>query len=325
MSKTKPKPSTARLRHDRTVWGVRITPDQKYLCSIGGKTLCVWDATTGQLRHQKSVTAGTDSVKGIALAPDGKRVASGVKKVTVLDVTTGKPVLQLEGHPRGEIWDVAYSPSGKWIATASGVNVHGADNSVALWDASTGENLARWPLKIGKQGIPCHTVAFSPDEKTLIAICEATCANPMIFSFDLATREEKARLELGEDEDLKRGMTFVGDRILVSISDKLRLLDAKTLKPCGELAIDTKSFAVAPDGKTLAAVSNDRETLTLHSFPSGDVIKTLQGLPWQWPEIRSVSFSVDGTRLAGGVNESVVVWDLRSGDVVLKPDVSPTA
>jgi WD40 repeat protein len=323
MSK-KPKTPVARLRHHGTVWGVRITPDNKHLCSIGGKMLSVWDATTGQLHHQKAMTASTDCLKGIALAPDGKRVASGVKKVTVLDVSTGKPALEIEGHPRGEIWDVAFSPSGRWIATASGVNVRGADNSVALWDAATGKNVARWPLKVGKDGIPCDQVVFSPDEKTLFALCDATCANSMIFAFDLVKKKQKAHVELGEYDSINRPVTFLGDGILVSISDKLCILDANTLETRDELAIETKSFALAPDGKTVAAISPDRDKLTLHSLPSGKLVKTFQG-PWDEPDIRSVSFSADGTRLAGGVNESVVMWDLRSGDVVLKPDAEATA
>ena len=68
--------------------------------------------------------------------PAGNRLALGSwdSTVTVLNVATVKPVLQLVGHTRG-VNGVAYSPNGRYIATTS------TDETVRVWDATSGQLL----------------------------------------------------------------------------------------------------------------------------------------------------------------------------------------
>jgi WD40 repeat protein len=68
----------------------------------------------------------------VALSPDGKTVAAGVRYGTVKlwDVPTGKE-RTLKGHV-GDVWGVAFTPDGKTLVTGDGDWNRPGD--VKLWD-----------------------------------------------------------------------------------------------------------------------------------------------------------------------------------------------
>ncbi|MFC1636202.1 WD40 repeat domain-containing protein, partial [Planctomycetota bacterium] len=70
--------------------------------------------------EQPSMTLGghSDVVFGLAVSPDGKRIASGSfdKTVKVWDASTGAELMTLQGH-NGAVYSVMFSPDGKRIAS----------------------------------------------------------------------------------------------------------------------------------------------------------------------------------------------------------------
>jgi len=89
----------------------------------------------------------------IAFNPSGRRLAlaSWDNTVTVLDVATAKPILELVGHTRG-VEGVAYGPSDRYIATTS------IDDTMRLWNASTGQL-----LEVDRDASAPSEPSFSPD------------------------------------------------------------------------------------------------------------------------------------------------------------------
>lgn len=116
-----------------------------------------WDWSSSRCHDTLKLRGG---VHAMATSPDGTRLA--VAGVTTIDGyrlaghgLAGKPV-PLRGHTR-RIECVEFSPDGTRLASAS------VDGTLRLWDATAGECLRTFALKLGGM----HWVTFAPDGLTL--------------------------------------------------------------------------------------------------------------------------------------------------------------
>jgi WD40 repeat protein len=168
-------PIGAPLRgHSSVVMGLAISPDGTKLASGGcsqfhyagnclvGEVL-VWDLTSRQMIAQ--MRESQTFTPGLAFSPDGSVLAYSdcdsievaaqclEGAVQIWDYQTGQLLDRYSGHT-GVIWSIDYSPDGKILATAS------ADNTVSLWDTSTGQPMGQ---RLTNHGGPVRRLTFSPD------------------------------------------------------------------------------------------------------------------------------------------------------------------
>ena len=124
-----------------------------------------------------SATAGKTSA---ALSPDGQTFVIGGEegKLELWKTHHSGPPTMLEGH-KGRIWSVAFSPDGKWIASASW------DGTIGLWQPN-GRNIR---FLRGHNGL-VWDVAFSRDGRTLASSGD----DATIKLWDLASMQESATL-----------------------------------------------------------------------------------------------------------------------------------
>ncbi|MCC6418954.1 MAG: hypothetical protein IT429_12030 [Gemmataceae bacterium] len=141
--------------HQKQVLTVAFSPDG-HLMATGGadNTLKIWDVpTTSPLR----ILDQNDAVNGLALSPDGTKLAAAGKDgvVGVFGTADGKRLFELKGHA-GPVNGVAFSVNNQILASA------GADATVRFWNATNGQPLGT----IGAHAGPASAVAINPNNTT---------------------------------------------------------------------------------------------------------------------------------------------------------------
>jgi WD40 repeat protein len=167
----------SRISAGGEVRALRFSPDGTWIATVSGAAqLSIWDTTTGKEEWRQAHPRGV-AFDGLAVSPDGSRIAFGRNDgtVTVQRALSDEVLVRCRGHESvyshgdgygidwANVWSVDYSPSGKMIASS------GADNTVRLWDAKTGEQVSIlrghepvWRKKDQWRGF-VWSVAFSAD------------------------------------------------------------------------------------------------------------------------------------------------------------------
>jgi WD40 repeat protein len=313
---------------------VAFAPDGKVLAFGAVNNVHLCEPDTGKELRQIKVP---DGVASLVFAPDGKALAvrGRSQQVRLWDTETGKELYQLGEtapvQPGGavafvlvasaapETRNLAFSPDGKRIATASG-------STVRLWDAATGKEL---PLTDGHQGA-LTAVALSADGKTVVS----WGADRTIRRWEAATG--KALGSFG----VPPGTTSVslspdgGTVALANTDSSIRLVETATGKELHKLAgppNGTGALAFAPDGKVLAARGGDN-AIRLYDVARGSELRPITAQAADNPAYGDVAvvkarallggnfstalvFSPDGKLLASPGSSSSVVGVRSAGGV----------
>ena len=108
-----------------------INDDQVAVGSDDGR-IRIWDVAAS--RRVNVLKGHTDWVPGLALSPDGRKLASGSLDMTakLWDLTSGKMIRSFKGHD-WYVGRVSFGPQGKRLISASD------DKTARIWNVETGE------------------------------------------------------------------------------------------------------------------------------------------------------------------------------------------
>jgi WD40 repeat protein/serine/threonine protein kinase len=156
-------------KHEKEIRGLVFSPDKDarwFASASGDGAVKIWDAKRLDEMQEEPLREFQGRVPGpclnVAFSPDGRRLAAGGKKNTVIiwDVEKDRELHTLRGH-NGEVYTLAFSPdeNGRWLASG------GEDSAVKIWDSHTGTFVRNFR---GHTGL-VSSLAFSPDGRRLVS------------------------------------------------------------------------------------------------------------------------------------------------------------
>ncbi|MCH7728144.1 MAG: hypothetical protein IH991_16950, partial [Planctomycetes bacterium] len=204
---------------------------------------------------------------------------------------------------------VAISTSGQLVVTGNG------DNSALLWDAATSKQLRRFVAgrrMVGVETYGVTSVALSleqPESRHLVTASEGSGIAQLW--------EVKSGREIWRVDEVSKVLGFSPNSEFVILRTKKRrgvqhnsIWNRETGK---ELWVFGGEFAISPDSRRIAVFAGN--VLFVRNLLSGVITRELVG---HQGRIASLAWSPSDGRylISGSVDETVRLWDTKTGDLV---------
>lgn len=306
--------------------GLGFSPDGDHVITWSSDCMArLWHRTNGYLREFRH----TGRLKHAVFSPDGSRlvVCSSDGSARLWEVASGELVTALQGHV-GPVHMASYSPDGTLIVTASD------DCDARVWTAQNGFPMGR--LNAHKNAV--FIARFSPSSKQIVTASEDgdarlwalpgegllnlrghargfSCCEPSPDGSRVLTADGTVRIFDAASGALLLQIAagpkvfsacFLRNGSLIATRDydaATCVWDATTGAKVGELEPGSTALCLSPTGELLAIVSS-RRRITLWDVASLSRVVSMEEFS---DDIERLAFSRDGSSLAAGLNDGVVV------------------
>jgi WD40 repeat protein len=276
------------------VYSMDFSPDGTLLitASIGG-TVKFWDTATWM--ENRSFKAD-DGVRGIAVSPDGKMLATGEAGnaqpyVRLRHMATGNVRLSM---PAGAwIQALVWSPDGTLVACGTGTDTY-------VWDTRTGD------AKFVMRGVE-KALSFSPDSQIL-----SSANSRDVRLWDMRT-DKLARLIEGGVGLNQVVYSPDGAYLVTPANDAtIKIWDAKrgTLNRILETDAPTRCVSFSPEGKLLAS-GDSAGNVALWNIVTGELDFIIEKAHERG--VFALAFAPDGRLATSAAGEDAVkLWDVKT-------------
>ena len=292
----------------------------------------------------------TVPVTAVRFTPDGQRIeASGYHELTTWKTADGALDGRIPGLPE-RTYDIAFSPDGKWMATAGGDP--GQYGVARLWSIEAGKP-PKPERDLAEAQDAVFAVAFSPDGSKLatagadraVRVHETATGKVLVqiedhadWIYDVAFSPDGKLLASASRDKTCKVFDVEKKESLVTFTGHGQTVYAVAFSPDGKSAISagedkhvrfwsldgeakqTRQIALfngpvfamtlSPDGKTLAASGADK-IVRLFKAENGSSLRKLEGHD-DW--VYALAISPDGKTIASGSwNGEVRLWNLEDG------------
>ncbi|MES2466491.1 MAG: protein kinase [Verrucomicrobiota bacterium] len=311
-----PKQSKGNLAPAVTAMTFHPASDQWVTAS--GNSLQVWAFHAAE--PLQILDGHSQAVRTVAFSADGKWLASGSRDMTIRiwDTSTWEMIRTLTGHTEA-VSSLAFSPDGTRLLSGSGEFREqndaqvGVQGEVKIWDLQSGRLLST--LDSYRKVMTC--VAWSSDGRYLAA----GDANGAVNFWGGTSLTPLADLKGHNGSISSLAFTADSSRLITASADQT----SKVWDPGSRAGLSTyrshnkpvNAAAVSPDGKLIASVSDDA-TLKLWDASSAPESKVFHS-----SGAHGLALSPDGTHLVATGLNSVDVWNVISGEKVLRERWTP--
>jgi WD40 repeat protein len=242
------------------------------------------------IRSSKEMIAVLLATRSMEILPSSEAAQ------VLLGNLTGHAVYSLNQSQEGDVIAIAYSPDGKYLASAGGKVIH-------ILEAATGKEVSTV-----QQDDTVYAVTFSPDSRLL----SSGGRDQTVRIWDPLTGDELHRLQQdGEVRDVvfsPDGKTLAGSGFKA-----IRIWETGTGTEVGKLVLKNTGpvwdLAYSPDGKWIA--SADAKTARVWDAAKGEEIFRKESRE----ELKTVAFSPDSQYLVSNCDDmSACVWEVASGE-----------
>jgi RNA polymerase sigma factor (sigma-70 family) len=270
----------------------------------------LWEAKTDL--HKGAMGRRPPGIRSLAFSPDGKHLATGglaSGMIRIWDAAHGKELRQVKGLG-SEIHSLAFAPSGRVFLSGSEAG------AVELWETATGAR--KWQ---SKQPGEVLTVAFTPDEQTIVAgggagywATDVKRHEPFLVMLRPSDGREVGRVRTDQNSVSAVGFSKDGKIFAAGLGSALRVWEGlggkeRTAQNGHEDGI--ASVAVSEDSKTAATGASDG-VIILWDLATG---KERQRLTGHTGLVQTVAFVPGGKLLASAASDQTVrLWDLATAN-----------
>ena len=310
------------IKCENKVYSVTYSPNGLLILAGGYQWMSMW-STVNMTAPPKVFQVRPKKIWRLSFSPDNNRFVSVSgfavhtesvvrtrfenDKIQIWDASWEVEETKTTFKEQGQIWSIALSPSGEFIASGS------SDGSIYLYDVLTGELVKK--IKHNNYTV---SVSFSPINEQLIAFGSI---DGTVQVWDVTNDKP---VTIGNHMESADSVVFSpsgGIHVASGSQDKticIWNIERKelVLGPLAGHESPVYAMAYSPDGTRLVSGSSDK-TIRIWDSVTGDLLSTLNGHS-QW--VNSVAYSSDGSRIVSGSDDNTIrVWDAQSGETVCGP------
>jgi WD40 repeat protein/serine/threonine protein kinase len=257
------------------------------------------------------------NVHTVRFAPTSRLIALAEgSTVSVWNMDTRQQVDQLEGHS-GQITDMAFSPNGQFLATAS------VDATAIIWDVSRwpGGSRATQAHRLAAHGAAVNAVTFNPDSTILLTGADDT----LVISWDVRTGTELRRFA-GQPWPVKQLRFAEGGRDFFAWTDAsgTRILNLwNGLNGARIYSDEQRVFETFSPNMRNAFLGGNRTPLQIYNAAGRSLVREfVRGFNWTTDTATNAIFRpFAGAEVLLGIESStgdnrLVLADVATGEVV---------